>query len=140
MADTVTTEQRRRSMQAIRRKDTGPELFVRRCLHGLGYRYRLHRKDLPGKPDLVFPSRRKVIFVHGCFWHAHDCRDGRPPNSRLDYWLPKLERNSQRDTEVRIQLKALGWQVLTVWECALKDIDSLIAKFRSFLDEGSLDS
>ena len=135
MPDTRTKEQRRRIMQAVRGRNTGPEWTVRRLLHGLGYRYRLHRRHLPGKPDLVFVSRRKVIFVHGCFWHAHGCRYGRPPKSRLDYWLPKLERNKQRDTEVRTQLEALRWQVLTVWGCELKDLDSLTATLRSFLDE-----
>ena len=102
-------------MPAVRGKSTGPEWTVRRLLHFLGYRHRLNRRDLPGKPDLVFASRRKVIFVHGCFWHAHGCRYGRPPKSRLDCWLPKLERNKQRDTEARTQLEALRWQVLTVW-------------------------
>ena len=86
-------------------KDTEPEWAVRRLLHGLGYRYRLHRKDLPGKPDLVFPSRRKAIFVHGCFWHSHGCRYGRPPKSRLEYWLPKLKRNMKRDANKRAELE-----------------------------------
>ena len=111
-------------MQGVRGRNTGPEWTVRRLLHGLGYRYRLHRRDLPGKPDLVFVSRRKVIFVHGCFWYAHGCRYGRPPKSRLDYWLPKLERNEQRDAEVRTHLEALRWQVLTLWGCELKDLDA----------------
>ena len=139
MADTRTKEQRRQIMQAVRGRDTGPEWTVRRLLHGLGYRYRLHRRDLPGKPDLVFASRRKVIFVHGCFWHAHGCCYGRPPKSRLDYWLPKLERNKQRDIEVRGQLQGLHWQVLTVWGCELKDPDSLVAKLRSFLEDAAAD-
>ena len=136
MADTRTKEQRRRIMQAVRSKDTGPEWTVRRLLHRFGYRYRLHRRDLPGKPDLVFASRRKVVLVHGCFWHGHDCRFGRVPTSRLDYWLPKLERNKQRDAEVLAELEVLGWKVLTIWECDLKDLESLAAKLRAFLDEG----
>lgn len=137
MADTRTREQRRRIMTAVRGKDTGPEWAVRRLLHGLGYRYRLHRKDLPGKPDLVFPARRKVIFVHGCFWHAHGCRHGRPPKSRLDYWLPKLERNRRRDAEKRAGLEALGWRVAIAWQCELRDRDALTARLRAFLDEGN---
>ena len=125
MADTRTPDQRRRIMQAIRCKDTKPERIVRRLLHGLGYRYRLHRSDLPGKPDLVFPGRRKAIFVHGCFWHAHGCRRGQPPKSRLDYWLPKLERNRERDAEKRASLESLSWSVLTVWQCEIGDPDAL---------------
>ena len=134
MPDTRTPEQRRRIMQAVRGKDTGPEWTVRRLLHGLGYRYRLHRKDLPGKPDLVFPGRKTAIFVHGCFWHAHGCRYGQPPKSRLDYWLPKLEQNKKRDAEKRAQLEALGWKVLTVWQCDARDIEALTARLRVFLD------
>ncbi len=121
-------------MQAVQGKDTGPEWAVRKLLHRLGYRYRLHRKDLPGKPDLVFPARMKAIFVHGCFWHAHGCRYGRPPKSRLDYWLPKLEQNKKRDAEKRAQLEALGWTVLTVWQCETKDIEALTRKLCVFLD------
>ena len=122
-------------MQAVRGKDTGPELTVRRLLHGMGYRYRIHRKDLPGKPDLVFPAQRKAIFVHGCFWHAHGCRFGQPPKSRLTYWLPKLERNKQRDAENTAQLEALGWKVLTTWECETKDHDALVGKLTAFLSD-----
>ncbi|MCH9012468.1 MAG: DNA mismatch endonuclease Vsr [Proteobacteria bacterium] len=135
MVDTRTKEQRRRIMQAVRGKDTGPEWTVRRLLHGLGYRYRLHRKDLPGKPDLVFPARKKAIFVHGCFWHAHGCRYGRLPKSRLDYWLPKLERNKERDADRTDRLEALGWHVLTVWQCETKDTDALAARLTAFLDD-----
>lgn len=124
-------------MAAIRSKDTKPELIVRRLVHSLGYRYRLHRKDLPGKPDLVFGPRKKAIFVHGCFWHQHDdpyCLDGRLPKSRPDYWLPKLGRNQQRDKSNQKSLEASGWQVLTIWDCETKDMDSLAKKLRSFLD------
>ena len=136
MADWLTQEQRRRVMQAIRGKDTGPELAVRRIVHRLGYRYRLHKKGLPGKPDLVFARRKKVIFVHGCFWHAHDCRFGRAPESRPDYWLPKLKRNKERDIENRAELESLGWQVLAVWECQIKEQDEteLVDLLTSFLD------
>ena len=136
MADWLTQEQRRRVMQAIRGKDTGPELAVRRIVHRLGYRYRLHKKGLPGKPDLVFARRKKVIFVHGCFWHAHDCRFGRAPESRPDYWLPKLKRNKERDIENRAELESLGWQVLAVWECQIKEQDEteLVDLLTSVLD------
>ena len=134
MVDTRTKEQRRRIMQAVRGKDTGPEWTVRRLLHSLGYRYRLHRKDLPGKPDLAFPSRKKAIFVHGCFWHAHGCRFGRPPKSRLDFWLPKLARNRQHDAGIREQLEELGWQVLTVWQCETKDSAALTIRLCAFLE------
>ena len=121
-------------MQAVKSKDTKPEMVVRRHLHAMGYRYRLHRGDLPGRPDIAFPGRKKAIFVHGCFWHAHACRYGRPPKSRRDYWLPKLEKNKTRDTEKRIRLAALGWQVLTVWQCEIKDLDALTASLCSFLE------
>lgn len=137
MADTRTKEQRHRIMQAVRSENTRPEWEVRRLLHSLGYRYRLHRKDLPGKPDLVFPSRRKAIFVHGCFWHAHSCRYGRPPKSRLDYWLPKLHQNKKRDSQKSAQLETLGWDVLIIWQCETKDMDNLAVKLRDFLDDGS---
>lgn len=134
MVDTRTKEQRHRIMQAVRSKDTGPELKIRQLLHGHGYRYRLHSRDLPGKPDMVFPSRMKAIFVHGCFWHAHGCRYGRPPASRLEYWLPKLEKNKTRDSEKLAKLEALGWQAMVVWQCEIKDIDSLFSGLHSFLE------
>jgi DNA mismatch endonuclease (patch repair protein) len=104
-------------MKAVRRKDTAPEMRVRRLLHGAGYRYRLHVTGLPGSPDIVFPSRRKVIFVHGCFWHGHDCRAGRPPQSRTDYWLPKIARNQQRDSLALSELSRMGWDSIIVWQC-----------------------
>ena len=140
MADTRTPEQRRRIMQAVRSKDTKPERVVRRLLHGLGYRYRLHRSDLPGKPDLVFPGRKKAIFVHGCFWHAHGCRHGQPPKSRLDYWLPKLERNRERDAEKLAILESLHWSVLTVWQCEIGDSDALTARLCAFLEDEDIRS
>ena len=121
-------------MRRIRSKDTSPELALRRLVHSLGYRFRLHRKDLPGKPDLVFPSRLKVIFVHGCFWHQHPgCREGRMPASRREYWEPKLTRNQTRDAENRIRLKEKGWDVLTVWECSLQEPKPLGRTLRRFL-------
>lgn len=134
MADIFTKNQRRRIMQAVGNKDTDIEWAVRRLVFSLGYRYRLHRKDLPGTPDLVFPSRRKVIFVHGCFWHAHDCSYGRTPKSRRDYWLPKLERNKQRDAENLAKLEALNWGALIVWQCELRKLSILTEKIQAFLD------
>jgi len=114
-----------------------PELTVRRIVHGMGYRYRLHRKDLPGKPDLVFAGRQKVVFVHGCFWHQHpdsSCRDARRPKSNADYWNPKLDRNTQRDSENIQRLEEAGWSVLVIWECETKDPEVLETRMRSFLD------
>ncbi|MEF3134600.1 DNA mismatch endonuclease Vsr [Rhizobium sp. 268] len=120
MADTLTTEDRSERMSRIRSKDSKPELTVRRLIHSMGFRYRLHRKDVPGTPDLVFGNRKKVIFVHGCFWHRHgdsSCKLARLPKSRLDFWLPKLERNARRDAENSARLAALGWDEMIVWEC-----------------------
>jgi DNA mismatch endonuclease (patch repair protein) len=133
MTDTRSPAQRRAIMQAVRGKDTAPEYIVRRLLHRLGYRYRLHAHALPGRPDVVFPSRRKAVFVHGCFWHGHGCVIGQPPKSRLDYWLPKLERNKERDAANRAQLEALGWSVLTVWQCGTRKTEALEADLRAFL-------
>lgn len=107
-------------MRAVRSKDTKPELIVRRLVHGLGYRFRLHRRDLPGNPDLVFPARRKVIFVHGCFWHHHDCKRGdRQPKENADYWAAKIARNVERDAANLAKLRSLGWEAMIVWECEL---------------------
>lgn len=138
--DTRTEEQRRRIMQAVRSRDTGPEMLVRRLLHRMGYRYRLHRKDLPGKPDIVFSSRRKVIFVHGCFWHSHGCSKGRPPKSRLDFWRPKLRENSRRDARNEAALRALGWNVLVIWQCETSDLEALAQRLRRFLGDSGLHS
>ncbi|MVA96664.1 DNA mismatch endonuclease Vsr [Nitratireductor sp. CAU 1489] len=132
--DTRSPEQRKRIMRAVKSKNTGPEITVRRLLHAMGYRFRLHRKDLPGKPDIVFPSRTKVIFVHGCFWHGHGCSKGRPPKSRLDYWLPKLEQNARRDRTKTEQLAAAGWDVLVVWQCELKELEELATRLQDFVD------
>ena len=138
MADKIGKERRRRNMAAIRSENTRPEMIVRRLVYGLGYRYRLHRKDLPGKPDLVFASRRKVIFVHGCFWHQHEdekCLDGRRPKSNTDYWNAKLDRNVRRDRENRKLLKEAGWQVMIVWECETEDTKSLTRRLDDFLSQ-----
>jgi len=119
MADTRSPDQRRRIMQSVGTKNTGPELKVRRALHALGFRFRLHRKDLPGSPDIVLPKWRTAIFVHGCFWHGHGCSKGRAPKSRLDYWLPKIEANRERDVTNENRLREQGWQVLTIWQCEI---------------------
>lgn len=134
MADTLTPEGRSARMALIRAKDTKPEMAVRRLIHGMGYRYRLHRRDLPGRPDMVFPGRRKVIFVHGCFWHRHDCRFGRLPKSRLDFWEPKLEANRRRDGDAQARLSAMGWQYLVVWECQIGHDPALAEHIKNFLE------
>jgi DNA mismatch endonuclease (patch repair protein) len=121
MPDNRTQASRSALMSRIRGKNTNPELIVRRLLHSLGYRFRLHRKDLPGKPDIVLPSRRIAIFVHGCFWHAHGCKIGQPPKSRLEFWGPKLQRNRERDAQNIQALEALGWTALTIWQCETRD-------------------
>jgi DNA mismatch endonuclease (patch repair protein) len=121
------------NMRAIRSKDMLPEMKVRRLAHRLGYRFRLHRKDLPGTPDLVFSSRRKVIFVHGCFWHSHDCKAAHIPKSNQAYWLPKLERNKVRDARNIDGLRAGGWESLVIWECDTSDESSVIKRLRRFL-------
>jgi DNA mismatch endonuclease (patch repair protein) len=121
-------------MRAVKSIDTAPELMVRRLAHRMGYRFRLHRKDLPGKPDLVFPKLHKVIFVHGCFWHGHDCaRGARVPKNNRDYWAKKIERNKARDQATRIALVASGWKVAVFWECELRKTSHPTASIRKFL-------
>lgn len=132
--DTRTPEKRSEIMSAVRTEDTGPELLVRKLLSAQGYRYRLHRKDLPGRPDIVFPGRRKAVFVHGCFWHGHRCAKGRLPKSRLRYWKPKIAENKKRDARNLAELRRLGWSVLTVWQCQLKRIGVMELKIRRFLE------
>lgn len=137
MTDRFTPEKRTAIMRSIRGKDTKPEHIVRRLIHGLGYRYRLHARDLPGSPDLVFRSRRKVIFVHGCFWHRHRCRRGQSiPATRKRFWSEKLESNRKRDERQRRELRRLGWSVLTVWECQTspKKLERLTRTICRFLD------
>ena len=122
MTDTLTPEQRSRNMAAIRSKNTGPEMKVRRALHALGYRYRLHGPGLPGHPDLVFPRFNTVVFVHGCFWHMHRCPHGRrSPSSNVEFWETKRVGNMERDRRNRRALKADGWNVFTIWECETRD-------------------
>lgn len=135
MVDSLTPERRSEVMKRVRSKNTSLEWKVRRLVFSLGYRYRLHRRDLPGSPDLVFASRKKVIFVHGCFWHRHDCPLGnRSPKSRMEFWDTKLSRNAQRDREVLEALERLDWSVLTVWECQVGDTPTITARIRRFLD------
>jgi DNA mismatch endonuclease (patch repair protein) len=136
MVDTLSTVQRSERMGRIRSKGSAAELVVRRAAHRLGYRFRLHRKGLPGKPDLVFVKTRKVIFVHGCFWHRHGdsaCKLARLPKSRLDFWLPKLDANRARDSANLEKLRAKGWDVLVVWECELRDKGKLDKTLKAFL-------
>lgn len=123
-------------MSRIRGKGSAPEMKLRRLVHGMGFRYRLHVKELPGKPDLVFPSRHAVIFMHGCFWHRHEgCKLARLPKSKLDFWKTKLEANKERDLLHQRQLRDLGWRVLVVWECEMSDIDHVSTIAKSFLRE-----
>jgi len=134
---TATSPERSRIMRAVKGKDTSPERFVRSLLHRAGYRFRLHRRDLPGNPDIVFPGRRKVIFVHGCFWHGHDCKRGaRLPKTNVAYWEEKIQRNKERDARHRRDLKEQAWQVCTVWECELKSPDRLREHLSKFLEGG----
>jgi DNA mismatch endonuclease, patch repair protein len=133
MVDNRSPESRSALMSRIGGKDTAPELAVRRLLHALGYRFRLHRRDLPGTPDIVFPSRKRAIFVNGCFWHGHGCRIGRAPKSRQEFWLPKLEKNRAKDARNKRALRNRGWGVLTVWQCQTKSQDRLAAQLRFFL-------
>lgn len=133
--DGLSRLRRSENMRRIRSKNTSPELAVRRIVSALGYRYRLHGKHLPGKPDLVFARSRKVILVHGCFWHQHrDCIDGRLPKSKLDYWLPKLHRNKARDIKHKKALSRLGWKYLVLWECEVKAASpKLVKRIERFL-------
>src|SRR5215469_11402594 len=121
--DIVDQSTRSRMMRSVRRKDTIPEVRLRKALHKLGLRFRLNRRDLPGTPDIVFPSHKCVVFVHGCFWHGHNCRFGTVPASRTDFWEAKFSANRKRDIRVGQALVAAGWRVMTVWECALKSDD-----------------
>jgi len=136
MADTISKQRRSELMSRIRSKNSKVELLVRSLVHRMGYRFRLHRKDLPGKPDLVFAGRRKVVFVHGCFWHWHpdpNCKQARMPKSRQEFWRPKLEGNRRRDRENRQKLIELGWEVLEIWECEARDPEKIQSRIRAFL-------
>ena len=135
MTDNLTAEQRRLCMSRIGGKNTKPEKIVSSWLHRHGYRFRLHRKDLPGKPDIVLPKYKAVIFVHGCFWHQHEgCRKALLPQTNTDFWLKKLQQNAVRDRAVQEQLKTSGWKVIVVWQCEIKDFDKLGQRLHSFLE------
>ncbi len=126
--------QRSAIMRAVKSTNTRPEMVVRSLAHRLGFRFRLHRKDLPGRPDLVFAGRRKAIFVHGCFWHGHDCKRGsRMPKANAGYWRSKIAGNTARDAKSQAALAAAGWGVLIIWECETKDLDALRARLLDFL-------
>ena len=138
MVDTLSSSERSKRMALVRGKNTSPELLVRRLIHSMGYRYTLHRNDLPGRPDIVFSARRKIVFVHGCFWHRHPnkkCKLARLPKSRLEFWLPKLQANRVRDLRNQRKLKALGWVCLVVWECEIGNKEHLENILRRFLGE-----
>lgn len=136
MTDTIGISERSRVMSLVRAKNTRPEMMVRRLVHGAGYRYRLHGAKLPGKPDLVFAGRRKVIFVHGCFWHRHeDCALARMPKSNQDFWMAKLEGNKTRDSANCRKLREWGWDVMVVWECELRDLGAVLQRITCFLGE-----
>lgn len=138
MVDVHSREQRRRNMAAIKGKDTKPEMVVRRLVYRLGYRYRLHSRDLPGRPDLLFRSRRKVIFVHGCFWHMHECRYGQvEPQTNARFWQEKRQANVQRDRRQVMALESEGWHVLVVWECQTRDDERLTGMLTKFLETRS---
>lgn len=136
MVDNRTERQRSENMRAVGCKNTAPELLIRSTLHHLGYRFRLHRGDLPGTPDIVFPGRRIVMFVHGCFWHGHECPRGCLPSSNLDFWQRKIAKNRERDSRAQQQLRKEGWKVLTVWECKTKNKASLEKRLSRFLENG----
>ncbi len=133
MIDRISEERRSYIMSSVGSKDTGPELVVRKMLHRLGYRYRLHKRGLPGSPDVVFQRRKKVIFVHGCFWHGHGCKYGQLPKSKREYWGPKIAANRERDAKNMYQLEKLGWKTLVVWQCQLKDITTTRRQIVQFL-------
>ena len=134
MVDTLTKQERSERMGRVKGADTKPEMVVRRLVHAMGYRYRLHGRDLPGKPDIVFRSRKKVIFVHGCFWHRHPrCKLARIPKTRLDFWVPKLEGNRERDIRNQQALGQMGWRYLVIWECEIGDRGDLENRILEFL-------
>ena len=135
--DRLRPAERSALMARVRGKDTKPEMIVRKLAHAMGFRFRLHRRDLPGQPDLTFPGRGRVIFVHGCFWHGHSCRAGRNrPSSNKSYWMSKLDRNQRRDRANCAKLGRLGWRVLTVWECELRQLSALRARLQRFFEDG----
>ncbi len=139
MTDIVDSKRRSKLMAGIRGRDTAPELTVRRIAHRIGLRFRLHRRDLPGRPDLVFPKHRLAVFVHGCFWHRHEgCRYASTPKSRIAFWTAKFAANVERDTRQEVALKTLGWRVFVIWECETKDRTAVERKLAALVTrEGS---
>lgn len=135
MIDRVSKEKRSEIMRAVKSKNTTPEMIVRKLVFSMGYRYRLHRKSLPGSPDLVFPGRKKVIFVHGCFWHGHRCKKGMPPKSKLSYWVPKLTANRERDRKVIKALRNEHWKVLVIWQCQIANVAKLRRRLAEWLEK-----
>lgn len=134
MADTFTKEQRSKIMSRVKSTNTKPEILVRQLLHRMGHRFRLHRKDLPGKPDIVLPRHHKVIFVHGCFWHGHEgCPRAARPTTNVDFWNAKIDRNIERDGQNRRELEAEGWESLVIWQCQTRDIKALQNSLKRFL-------
>lgn len=139
MPDTVDREKRSEIMSRVGSRDTKPELVVRRIAHGLGFRFRLHRKNLPGRPDIVFPRYRSVIFVHGCFWHRHpSCKYASSPKTRVEYWEDKFRSNVARDARNETLLRDLGWRVMVIWECETKDREAVAERISSYLDQASV--
>lgn len=139
MADTISPERRSALMSRIRSIDTRPEIAVRKLVHRLGYRFRLHRPDLPGRPDIVLPRHMKIILVHGCFWHGHDCRLASKPKSNGEYWSAKIMANKNRDAKNLAALQAAGWQVLEIWECEIRRGEGIEEKVKHFLDKSRVD-
>ena len=135
--DVFDKKTRSKIMSRVKQKDTKPEMIVRRILHGMSYRFRLHRKDLPGKPDIVLPKYKAVIFVYGCFWHGHDCPRGKLPGTRREFWENKISGNRERDLRVEKELEALGYRIAIVWQCRIKDKEELSTELRQFLDGGA---
>ena len=137
MVDIFNKKKRSQIMSRIRSKDTKPELIIRKALFREGYRYRLYRKDLPGSPDIVFPSRKKVIFVNGCFWHGHNCRKATLPTTHREFWQKKLNGNKERDKRNLLKLKAMGWESLVIWQCQIKKstLETQIDKIKAFLEK-----
>lgn len=137
--DKVSPEQRSRNMANVRNKNTAPEKLVRSLLHRLGYRFRLHRRDLPGTPDICLPGKRAVILVHGCFWHGHDCRRGALPTSNRPFWEEKIGKNISRDQRAQKALEADGWKALTIWECEIKDQEAVEQTLVAFLKADAIE-
>jgi DNA mismatch endonuclease (patch repair protein) len=133
MTDRLDPDARSRLMSRVGSKNTGPELAVRRAAHAAGLRFRLHRRDIPGTPDLVFPKYRAAVFVHGCFWHGHGCSKGRLPRSRQEYWVPKIRANHERDIAKTTALEAAGWRVMAIWQCEIGSREGLGRRIRAFL-------